>query len=111
MTNAPKFRVKFHDGPAAGIEMEYDREMREVRYFAWMYENTYRREGDYWLFVVQPKQRAVRKILPLVIKAQGKDPRLDPKPQPNRVPDRGRNAPCWCGSGKKFKKCHGGELA
>ena len=19
----------------------------------------------------------------------------------------GRNAPCWCGSGKKFKKCHG----
>jgi SEC-C motif len=20
----------------------------------------------------------------------------------------GRNAPCWCGSGKKFKKCHGG---
>lgn len=20
----------------------------------------------------------------------------------------GRNDPCWCGSGKKFKKCHGG---
>jgi preprotein translocase subunit SecA len=19
----------------------------------------------------------------------------------------GRNQPCWCGSGKKFKKCHG----
>ena len=19
---------------------------------------------------------------------------------------RGRNAPCWCGSGKKYKKCH-----
>lgn len=19
----------------------------------------------------------------------------------------GRNTPCWCGSGKKFKKCHG----
>jgi hypothetical protein len=19
----------------------------------------------------------------------------------------GRNAPCWCGSGKKYKKCHG----
>jgi uncharacterized protein YecA (UPF0149 family) len=18
----------------------------------------------------------------------------------------GRNAPCWCGSGKKYKKCH-----
>ena len=20
----------------------------------------------------------------------------------------GRNDPCWCGSGKKYKKCHGG---
>src|SRR5437773_3256661 len=24
---------------------------------------------------------------------------------PNKLP--GRNEPCWCGSGKKFKKCHG----
>lgn len=23
--------------------------------------------------------------------------------------DVGRNDPCWCGSGKKFKKCHGAE--
>jgi hypothetical protein len=22
-------------------------------------------------------------------------------------PKTGRNDPCWCGSGKKFKKCHG----
>ncbi|TAK17570.1 MAG: hypothetical protein EPO35_02775, partial [Acidobacteria bacterium] len=22
-------------------------------------------------------------------------------------PQIGRNDPCWCGSGKKFKKCHG----
>jgi preprotein translocase subunit SecA len=21
--------------------------------------------------------------------------------------DVGRNDPCWCGSGKKYKKCHG----
>jgi len=21
--------------------------------------------------------------------------------------DVGRNDPCWCGSGKKFKRCHG----
>jgi preprotein translocase subunit SecA len=27
--------------------------------------------------------------------------RVDPSEQP------GRNDPCWCGSGKKFKKCHG----
>jgi preprotein translocase subunit SecA len=23
----------------------------------------------------------------------------------------GRNEPCWCGSGKKFKKCHGATSA
>jgi preprotein translocase subunit SecA len=30
-----------------------------------------------------------------------------------RLDDReriGRNDPCWCGSGKKFKKCHGASV-
>jgi uncharacterized protein len=27
--------------------------------------------------------------------------------QVNRAPDPGRNDPCPCGSGKKFKRCHG----
>ena len=30
------------------------------------------------------------------------------EPIVNRAPKLGRNDPCWCGSGKKFKKCHGG---
>jgi preprotein translocase subunit SecA len=33
-----------------------------------------------------------------------------PQVQQRRVDDSeqiGRNDPCWCGSGKKFKKCHG----
>jgi preprotein translocase subunit SecA len=32
------------------------------------------------------------------------------RPQQRQVSDRdkvGRNDPCWCGSGKKYKKCHG----
>lgn len=30
------------------------------------------------------------------------------KPQPVKVEQRiGRNDPCWCGSGKKYKQCHG----
>ena len=30
------------------------------------------------------------------------------KPQPVKVSERiGRNDPCWCGSGKKYKQCHG----
>jgi preprotein translocase subunit SecA len=30
-----------------------------------------------------------------------------PKPVVNEHRDIGRNDPCWCGSGKKFKRCHG----
>jgi uncharacterized protein YecA (UPF0149 family) len=28
-----------------------------------------------------------------------------PSAPPTKKP--GRNDPCWCGSGKKYKKCHG----
>jgi preprotein translocase subunit SecA len=28
-------------------------------------------------------------------------------PVVNEHKDIGRNDPCWCGSGKKFKRCHG----
>lgn len=33
---------------------------------------------------------------------------LPPSPAP-RAPRPGRNEPCWCGSGVKYKKCHLGE--
>jgi hypothetical protein len=26
--------------------------------------------------------------------------------RPETPPDLGRNDPCWCGSGKKYKQCH-----
>ena len=29
------------------------------------------------------------------------------EPYRRESPKLGRNDPCWCGSGKKFKKCHG----
>jgi hypothetical protein len=32
-------------------------------------------------------------------------PRIVSDGDKNRIP--GRNAPCWCGSGKRYKKCHG----
>ena len=38
------------------------------------------------------------------------EPMLPPVVEQRRVdPEHqlGRNDPCWCGSGKKFKKCHG----
>ncbi len=42
----------------------------------------------------------------------GVDPNAEPSPvvEQRRVDEHdqlGRNDPCWCGSGKKFKKCHG----
>jgi hypothetical protein len=27
-------------------------------------------------------------------------------PRPKVTPDLQRNDPCWCGSGKKYKRCH-----
>jgi preprotein translocase subunit SecA len=39
------------------------------------------------------------------------DPSVQVKQQPVRVePKIGRNDPCPCGSGKKFKQCHGKDL-
>ena len=35
------------------------------------------------------------------------DPPQDPVPFKRDVPKLGRNAPCHCGSGKKYKQCHG----
>jgi uncharacterized protein len=33
---------------------------------------------------------------------------LGPRQEPVvKTAEPGRNDPCWCGSGKKFKKCHG----
>lgn len=32
--------------------------------------------------------------------------RLFRRRPPKGAADLGRNDPCWCGSGKKYKKCH-----
>ncbi len=43
--------------------------------------------------------------------AAGHDTRAQQKPEPIRVEKRvGRNDPCPCGSGKKYKNCHGKDL-
>lgn len=47
---------------------------------------TFRREEGAWVYV---------------------DGELNPKAPPRRVEKVGRNDPCPCGSGKKYKKCHG----
>lgn len=87
--------------------MDYDRESASVRYGMWTYENTHRREGDHWLFVRRMVSRRGRIVVrALTAMRDGRDPRIEEKRKPDRVIKRGRNAPCWCGSGKKYKQCH-----
>jgi len=38
---------------------------------------------------------------------QARKPQAVKVPAKNMGPKVGRNDPCWCGSGKKYKKCHG----
>ena len=43
--------------------------------------------------------------------AAGRDTREPQKQEPIRVQKKpGRNDPCPCGSGKKFKHCHGRDM-
>ena len=57
-----------------------------------------------------PKRNVAAKRDPIVVGA-GKTRSLNqPAPMPSGWSDVGRNDPCPCGSGKKFKKCHGAAL-
>ena len=56
-----------------------------------------------------PPRPALRAWPPEGMTDEGGEP-LIPVVEQRRVTDEeqiGRNDPCWCGSGKKFKKCHG----
>ncbi len=47
----------------------------------------------------QPVQRQMQAVRPGAVQ--------DSKPEPVRATNKlGRNDPCWCGSGKKYKQCH-----
>jgi SEC-C motif-containing protein len=67
--------------------------------------STFRKEGDRWYFVDGESH----------VHEEGKGhehpahaaPKEPQKPVVREEPKIGRNDPCHCGSGKKFKKCHG----
>ncbi|NWG18362.1 MAG: preprotein translocase subunit SecA [Chloroflexi bacterium] len=53
----------------------------------------------------QPTQQAIRRQAPVQMARAGGA--ADSKPEPVRAQHKlGRNDPCWCGSGKKYKHCH-----
>jgi len=79
---------------------------RVVKYL-WKTEVVVEREGDRQ--EVQRVQRAMPpqkpKAPPMVFSGSGGS--TGPVQVQRKEPKIGRNDPCWCGSGKKYKKCHG----
>jgi preprotein translocase subunit SecA len=80
---------------------------RVVKYL-WKTEVVVEREGERQDEV----QRAQRAMPPQKPKAQpmvfsGAGGSSGPAQIQRKEPKIGRNDPCWCGSGKKYKKCHG----
>ena len=65
-------------------------------------------------YLAELKEIMGRKITPRKLKptpVMGKPAQLfapsTPKPpKPEKLQKLGRNDPCWCGSGKKYKRCH-----
>lgn len=103
----PNFRVKFRGGPLSGMTTDYDQEHPTYTIFGWVYEATGRRDGDHWIYVKQPKSKALRRFLQFAVDQSGHDPRLEDHPDPVRHVGHDRNHLCYCGSGKKYKRCHG----
>src|SRR5258706_6435655 len=79
---------------------------RVVKYL-WKTEVVVEREGERQ--EVQRVQRAMPpqkpKAPPMVFSGSGGS--TGPVQVQRKEPKIGRNDPCWCGSGKKYKKCHG----
>jgi preprotein translocase subunit SecA len=80
---------------------------RVVRYL-WKTEVVVEREGERQ----EDVQRVQRAMPPQKPKAQpmvfsSSSGTSGPAQVQRKEPKIGRNDPCWCGSGKKYKKCHG----
>lgn len=69
----------------------------EVEFIAW-----YLADGDEQPAALHERSRFVREHGRWLYVDGIQPPALN-----RRQPDIGRNAPCWCGSGRKFKRCHG----
>ncbi|MBI5670032.1 MAG: preprotein translocase subunit SecA [Chloroflexi bacterium] len=80
-----------------------------------------RTQAAYQLLTTQVQQRPTQPVRRMQLQAQPQTARAggaaESKPEPVRAQHKlGRNDPCWCGSGKKYKNCHlkqerGGQVA
>ena len=74
-------------------------------------EDTYRQIAARNIFLVQPavvqspqRSRQMREFRPDMTTGNFAGPAQQTVRKSNQRP--GRNKPCWCGSGKKYKHCH-----
>ncbi|MGK5093124.1 preprotein translocase subunit SecA [Deltaproteobacteria bacterium TL4] len=66
--------------------------------------------------VIEPREKMIPEELNYIHEEAGTTASKTPPPKPPNKPvkkqyDIGRNDPCFCGSGKKYKKCHGVNLS
>ncbi len=61
-------------------------------------------------YIVTPVPKAVKKKIKKRIKSRISQPDYDAPPEMKKEKKIGRNEPCPCGSGKKYKKCCGANL-
>ncbi len=95
----------------ASIDQSYDRGGEEARSpLAWLetYRERYQEHLERRNRPPEPPRTSFRPSQALEIRPD------EPPPPPVETirktgPKLGRNDPCWCGSGKKYKKCHLGK--
>ena len=74
-------------------------------------ENAYQQSASSLIFGIQPaaaqtpqQRRQMREHRPDLLMGNAERPTQQTVRKSNQRP--GRNKPCWCGSGKKYKHCH-----
>lgn len=71
-------------------------------------------QGETWFTFRFPSYGAVDYVADFDAMKKQKNPSFKPKPlitpQSAAIPKVGRNDPCPCGSGRKYKKCHGSVI-
>lgn len=104
--------VKLVGGPMNGrtVEVDDDAEVyRVARFWRYTWTNSKEKIGEQEvpLFALASPSRPVQRAVAWFIGKFGSHPAMQPKVQPHvKRPERGRNEPCKCGSGKKNKRCH-----
>jgi hypothetical protein len=87
----------YREGPRRSKPTESDWLQSYRRYYQEHLERDRRRQSPPPPAPIPVPTKPVPRVLPSITRA--------PAPRPAKQP-RGRNEPCWCGSGKKYKKCH-----